>query len=252
MPGRFLLSSAHTKRPKSTHPFIPGSQRMLLTRVQFAVQVVRTSPELMRRLASSIRIRSPGGGNDARFSVEPTDAFGASPVPLVGRRTFPGASAKRRFDVMTAATTVLMRLSLKLFAETISNGRRKPGPDPVGSGREAHHISPRRTTACLGRVCDAGARRTRHRVMSLLGRGRRSRSVGTLSSRPGVYRQVPQALWSKAHFEKLPSVQRVARLNEKRDREWRLPFSCDKYNSGYTSVKCSQTGSSRSHLLARG
>ena len=63
---------------------------------------------------------------------------------------FPGASARRRFDVMTAATTVPMRLSLKLFAVTTSKGRRKPGPDPAGSGRDAHQISPRRTTACLG------------------------------------------------------------------------------------------------------
>ncbi len=41
------------------------------------------------------------------------------PVPLTGSRTFPGASAKRRFEVMTTAITVLIRLSLKLFAETM-------------------------------------------------------------------------------------------------------------------------------------
>ena len=171
-----------------------------------------------------------------------TDTF-VSPVPFTGRRTFPGASAKRRFDVMTAATTVLMPLSLKLFADTISNGRRKPGPDPVGSGREPHQISPRRTTVCLGQVCDAEAMQAQHRVTSFLGPGRRFRSVGTLSRRPGAYRQVPQAPWSKAHFEKPLSGQRAARLNEKRDREWKLLFSCDEYNIGYTCVNCPQVGS---------
>lgn len=41
------------------------------------------------------------------------------PVPLTGSRTLPGASARRRFEVMTAAMTVLIRLSLKLLAETM-------------------------------------------------------------------------------------------------------------------------------------
>ena len=75
-----------------------------------------------------------------------TDGF-ESPVPLVGRRMFPGASASRRFDVTTAATTVLIRLTLKLFAEMISSGRRKPGPDPDGSDNDAHQSSPRRITS---------------------------------------------------------------------------------------------------------
>jgi hypothetical protein len=73
-----------------------------------------------------------------------------SPVPLTGRRTFPGASVKRRFEVMATAITVLMRLSLKLFAETISNGRRNPGVDLAGFGNEADQISPRRMTTCRG------------------------------------------------------------------------------------------------------
>lgn len=72
-----------------------------------------------------------------------TDGF-ESPEPLVGMRTFPGASASRRFDVTTAAITVLMRLVLKLSAETINSGRRKPGPDPDGLVNDAHQSSPRR------------------------------------------------------------------------------------------------------------
>ncbi len=66
-------------------------------------------------------------------------------VPRVGIRTLPGASARRKFEVTTAATTVLMRLALKLSDEMMSSGRRNPGPDPAGSGSDAHHSSPRRT-----------------------------------------------------------------------------------------------------------
>ena len=164
------------------------------------------------------------------------DAF-VSPVPLIGRRTFPGASARRRFEVMTAAITVLMRLSLKLFAEMISNGRRNPGPDPAGSGSEAHQISPRRTIACFARACGAEASRTRYRVMSLLDRGHRSHSAGRSPSRPDAYPQAPQAPWSKARFEKPPGVKQVAQPNEKRDWEQRLQFSCPEYNTSYTRIK---------------
>ena len=103
-----------------------------------------------------------------------TDGF-VSPVPLAGIRIFPGASASCRFDVITAAITVLMRLLLKLLADTISNGRRKPGPDPEGSGREAHQISPRRTTACPEPACVAEARRVRDRARSFPDRDRKFR-----------------------------------------------------------------------------
>lgn len=74
-----------------------------------------------------------------------TDGFD-KPVPLTASRTFPGASASRRFDVMTAPITVLIRLSLKLLAEMIRYGLRYPGPEPDGSGKEAHQTSPRRAT----------------------------------------------------------------------------------------------------------
>lgn len=36
---------------------------------------------------------------------------------------------------MTTAMTVLMRLSLKLLAETMRHGLRYPGPEPKGSGK---------------------------------------------------------------------------------------------------------------------
>jgi hypothetical protein len=40
----------------------------------------------------------------------------ASPDADADKRTFPGASANARFEVITATMTVLMLLSLKAFA----------------------------------------------------------------------------------------------------------------------------------------
>lgn len=47
-PGRFLVSSAQTKRPKSTQPFIPGSQGNSLTRVHLPPISCGHPHELMR------------------------------------------------------------------------------------------------------------------------------------------------------------------------------------------------------------
>ena len=71
-----------------------------------------------------------------------TEAFG-NPVSDLAKRMFPGAAANAKFDVTTATMTVAIRLSLNAFDWTTNTGRRKPGPEPVGAGREAHHNSPR-------------------------------------------------------------------------------------------------------------
>lgn len=68
-----------------------------------------------------------------------------SPLDLAGIRTFPGAFASTRLDVIATATTVFIRLRLNSFDWIIRTGRRKPGPDPLGAVREDHHISPRFT-----------------------------------------------------------------------------------------------------------
>ena len=71
-----------------------------------------------------------------------TDARGR-PASDLPRRTLPGASANATLDVMTATTTVLMRLWLNELDCTTRTGRRKPGPEPAGSGSDAHQTSPR-------------------------------------------------------------------------------------------------------------
>ncbi len=71
-----------------------------------------------------------------------TEGF-ESPDSDLAIRTFPGASASDRFEVTTATITVAMRLSLNGFDWMISTGRRSPGPEPTGTGKEAHQSSPR-------------------------------------------------------------------------------------------------------------
>jgi hypothetical protein len=76
-------------------------------------------------------------------------------------RTFPGASASERFDVTTATITVAIRLSLKGFDWITGTGRRKPGPDPAGIGKDARQISPRFMTQGLDLRLDKGFVETR-------------------------------------------------------------------------------------------
>ena len=59
------------------------------------------------------------------------------PGILLERATLPGAAAKRWFEVMTAASTVLMRLALKESACTTTTGRRFAGSDAIGRPRSA-------------------------------------------------------------------------------------------------------------------
>ena len=70
-----------------------------------------------------------------------TDLFGR-PVLFRGSNTFPGDSDKRRFDVITTAIAVLIRLRLKSSDWIMSKGRLKPGSDAEGEGKAAHQISP--------------------------------------------------------------------------------------------------------------
>ncbi len=73
--------------------------------------------------------------------------------------------------------TVPIQLSLKLLAEIIRYGLRNPGPDPDGSGTEAHQISPLRTTTSLGAERGFEGERLQDQVRIPLLQGRRSRSI---------------------------------------------------------------------------
>src|SRR5579862_559563 len=64
------------------------------------------------------------------------------PDRLDGSRTLPGADAHRRLLVSGTTTTVARRLALNASPCTTATGRRKPGPEPAGSGSDAQATSP--------------------------------------------------------------------------------------------------------------
>lgn len=76
------------------------------------------------------------------FATEALGRFVRSP----GRSTFPQAVAHRRLLVKGTTTTVAIRLALRSSLCTTTTGRRKPGPEPTGSGSDAQKTSPRLTT----------------------------------------------------------------------------------------------------------
>ena len=98
-----------------------------------------------------------------------TESFGR-PVSRARKSTLPGASAHRSVLVSGTHTTVAMRLRLRGSPWTTTTGRRKPGPDPVGSGKSAQHTSPCAITircvltpgALWQPVPDPGGYRDRH------------------------------------------------------------------------------------------
>ena len=74
-----------------------------------------------------------------------TESFGR-PVARAGRSTLPGASAQRRLLVKATHTTLRIRLRFSASPWTTRTGLRKPGPEPVGSGRFAQYTWPWATT----------------------------------------------------------------------------------------------------------
>jgi len=70
-----------------------------------------------------------------------TESFG-SPVKRGESVTLPGALAHLRLLVSGTQTTVAIRLRFSASPCTTTTGLRNPGPEPVGSGRSAHQMSP--------------------------------------------------------------------------------------------------------------
>ena len=68
------------------------------------------------------------------WDVLATESLGR-PVTRAERMTLPGASAQPRLLVKGTQTTVRTRLRLSESPWTTTTGLRKPGPEPVGSGR---------------------------------------------------------------------------------------------------------------------
>src|SRR2546421_2106914 len=105
--------------------------------------------------------------NCATFTTESR----ARPLALRLSRRFPGAAARRKFEVSTAQIIVLIALSLKSFDCTTRTGRRRP--DPAGSPSAAHQTSPRRTTIPRRELGRAGSCWSAIRTLNRAVHGRR-------------------------------------------------------------------------------
>ena len=132
--------------------------RQAIPRLEISA-IHRYKPSTSRRPPSTTVIIS--GGNSPTRSVKrdlsmvkicetfTTESL-ESPDSFRSKNTLPGALANRILEVMAATMTVLIRLTLNRLPWITKTGLGYPGPEPDGSGNDAHHISPRRITRLLG------------------------------------------------------------------------------------------------------
>ena len=155
-----------------------------------------------------------------------TESFGR-PVARAGRSTLPGASAHRRLLVKATHTTLRIRLRFSASPWTTRTGLRKPGPEPVGSGRFAQYTWPWATTI----------RRLRVFVLPLLqwlDPVRVHRFADSIHCLGHGFRVVPRHVFCYGLRVNLVSISladgTAARLQRKPCRESKSPFSYQKYN----------------------
>jgi hypothetical protein len=112
-----------------------------------ASRPARTSSSLARGNLPTCSVRSC-------LSIETTsEAFATESsrrfVWCAARSMFPGTFAHLVLVVRGTHTTVAIRLRLNASLCMMITGRLKPGPEPIGTGRSAHHTSPCEiTTRC--------------------------------------------------------------------------------------------------------
>ena len=169
-----------------------------------------------------------------------TDSLGR-PVARAGRSTLPGASAQRRLLVNGTHTTVLSRLRFSGSPCTTRTGRRKPGPEPAGSGRFAQYTWPWATTIRRFQVRvlpplkwrDPGTCLPLRRLDSSLRSRLQDRDARCIRSRPPC----------KPGFATFSSDGTDARPQRKSYQELRSQFSYPKYNQRHDRAQtCKPTG----------
>ncbi len=189
----------------------------------------------------------------SRSSVTNSDALAAesfgNPEVRAVSNVLPGASAQRKLLVRGAHTTVAIRLRLSASPCTTTTGRRKPGPDPFGSGSAAHQISPcaTSTTRCAAASARlppqrSGLRRTRPDPLP--------DSSPRSPRRAHADRATRRALRRKAGCATSSNVARAAQPRGTCDQVWRLPFSYQWYDcrtSGRQSLLRSAPSLLQSH-----
>ena len=142
----------------------------------------------------------------------------------------PGASAHRRLLVKGTQTTLLIRLRFSASPWTTRTGLRKPGSEPVGSGRFAQYTWPWATTIRRFQVCvlpllkwlDPGTCLPLRRLDSLPRLRLQDRDARCIRLRPPC---TPGFVTSSADGT-------TARLQRKPYRESKSQFSYSKYNQG--------------------
>jgi hypothetical protein len=163
-----------------------------------------------------------------------TESLGRA-VARAGRSTLPGASAQRRLLDKGTHTTLLIRLRFSASPWTTRTGLRKPGPEPVGSGRFAQYTWPWATTNRRFQVCvlpprkwlDPGTCRPLRRLDSSPRSRLRDRDARYIQSRPPC----------KPGFAISSIDARGARPQRKSCRELRSQFSYREYNQSAISVQ---------------
>ena len=156
-----------------------------------------------------------------------TESLGR-PVAWAGRNTLPGASAQRRLLVKGMQTTVLRRLWFRGSPWTTRTGLRKPGPEPVGSGRLAQYTWPWATTIRRLQVCVLPPPKWLDRVGCLY--SRRPGSSLRLRLRDRAARYTRLRLLCTPDFVISSIDGTAAPLRRIPCRELRLQFSYPKYN----------------------
>jgi len=150
------------------------------------------------------------------------------PVARAGSRTLPGASAQPRLLVNGTHTIVRMRLRLSVSPWTTRTGLRKPGPEPVGSGKSAQYTwpwvitIPRFAASVLPPLRRPD--QTEYRSLRTHGSSPRLRLQGR-----GARRTRPQ-LRCRPGFGTSSSAGTAAQHQRKPYQEWKSRFSYREYN----------------------
>lgn len=156
-----------------------------------------------------------------------TESFGR-PVERRLRSTFPGAETHRRLLVKGTTTTVARRLAFRASPWTITTGRTNPGPEPIGSGNEAHKMSPCATTTRCVRARGGRLRSATYRARSRYPPKPRPSPV---SQRLGPDEGgIPPGLLDKVGSETCRFFEPFPRLDQRADPGSTRPFSYPEYN----------------------
>jgi hypothetical protein len=167
-----------------------------------------------------------------------TESLG-SPVARADRSTLPGASAHARLLVKGMQTTVPIRLRFSASPWTTRTGLRKPGPEPVGSGRSAQYTCPCATTIQWLEAYVWLPRRWRAQTGCLSPRTLDS----SLRSPPQAHgaRYTRLRLLCRPDFATSSDGGKAAQRPRKPCREWKLLFSYPKYNPMFARLQSVRT-----------